>query len=205
MNRTNLNSAALNTSGIDSTIRVLVNAYAYALASVQARVHRGAVTHAEARAEIEARATALVRSKIDVVAQAQQTMLARVLRRATMIVEGIATLGVVPSAVRVAVELVAAASIAAVGRVIRRQPVSLSDVASASVIARRLVMQPSEIAGQATVDVLARALRIAPTVTTGRADVVIDTSIVRRVQFDEPAIESQTFVVPFETNVFYVS
>jgi hypothetical protein len=204
MNSSGLNVAPLNGSYIDPTVRVIVHAYAYAMAAVKPRVIRRVVTHAQARAEIEAQVFGVIRARIDAVVRGIVDARGRAVARAQVAARGVADIALESPVVRVVVSMAAAAVITHTARAVRRSPVVSASLATGTTKGRALVRRPVAMTASAQVVARLRALCRAPLNVQARADVHIDTSVIKRVRFDEPAVEAQTFIVQFENNVFLV-
>lgn len=204
MNTHGFNEAAINETFVDVVVRVLTAATSYALVAVTPRVFRRSVQSAGARAPMALAPRTLARAALVAPVSAQLTPVARVVRFAGTLVRGLATVSVLPPAIQVVVSCTTAAVIALRGRRVAAEPID-------SVVAAGVVARSSAITGTAVrVEPLA-VLSVKPVLLVcslaqllARASIDATPNSVKRVQFDEYAIEAQTFVVRYEDNVFYV-
>lgn len=204
MNRSRFNSVALNAAPRDVAVRVLVDAIAYASVAVKPRAVRVAVVGALASADVQARVAGLVGVAAQVTARAVAAGAGYVVARAVLALQGRAEMVVRTPAVRSLVHATAGAVIALSAGTVRRSQHQAVARASADIAPRALVRGMAAGLARAEAVALLRRLRTAPVVVLGEAQIYVQGGVVKRVQFDEPAVDAQTFMVAFTDNVFYV-
>ena len=204
MNTHGFNEAAINETFVDVVVRVLTAATSHALVAVTPRVFRLAVQSAAARAPIALAPRTLARAALVAQVSAQLTPVARAVRFAQALVRGLATVSVLPPAIQVVVSCTTAAVIALRGRRVAAEPID-------SVVAAGVAARSAAITGAAVRVEPLVVLSVTPVLLVrslaqllSRASIDATPNSVKRVQFDEYAIEAQTFVVRYEDNVFYV-
>lgn len=204
MNTHGFNEAAINETFVDVVVRVLTTATSYALAAVTPRVFRRSVQSAAARAPVSLAPRTLTRAALPVSVSAQLTPVARVVRFAQALVHGFATVSVLPPAIQVVVNCSAATVIALRGRSLAAEPIE-------SVVAAGVTARSAAITGNTVLVEPLAVLSVTPVLLArglaqliARATIDATPSSVKRVQFDEYAVDEQTFVVQFEDNVFFV-
>ena len=204
MNTHGFNEAAINETFVDVVVRVLTAATSYALVAVTPRVLRRTVQSAAARAPIALAPRTLARAALVAQVSAQLTPVARAVRFAQALVRGLATVSVLPPAIQVVVSCTTAAVIALRGRRVAAEPID-------SVVAAGVAARSAAITGAAVRVEPLVVLSVTPVLLVrslaqllSRASIDATPNSVKRVQFDEYAIEAQTFVVRYEDNVFYV-
>ena len=204
MNTHGFNEAAINETFVDVVVRVLTAAVSYALVAVTPRVFRRAVQSAAARAPIALAPRTLARGALVAQVSARLTPVARVVRFAQALVHGLANVSVLPPAIQVVVSCTAAAVIALRGRRVAAEPID-------SVVAAGVAARSAAITGAAVRVEPLVVLSVTPVLLVrslaqllSRASIDATPNSIKRVQFDEYAIEAQTFVVRHEDNVFYV-
>lgn len=204
MNTHGINEAAINESATDVTVRALLVVRAYALAVVSGRVfRRGAVT-AQAASGVQVVARANRSSAAVTQARGDVSVVARVLARSSEVAQAIAQITIVRPVVRVFVACYARATSLVVGRVARASQTSSTGIADVQATASRITAAAVSATGTAQIGVISRAALRAPLTLVATADIDANPNTVKRVQFDEYAVDAQTFVVPFEDNVFFV-
>jgi hypothetical protein len=204
MNTHGFNEAAINETFVDVVVRVLTAATSYALVAVTPRVLRRTVQSAAARASMALASRTLARAALVAQVSAQLTPVARAVRFAQALVRGLATVSVLPPAIQVVVSCTTAAVIALRGRRVAAEPID-------SVVAAGVAARSAAITGAAVRVEPLVVLSVTPVLLVrslaqllSRASIDATPNSVKRVQFDEYAIEAQTFVVRYEGNVFYV-
>ena len=204
MNTHGFNEAAINETFVDVVVRVLTAATSYALLAVTPRVLRRTVQSAAARASMALASRTLARAALVAQVSAQLTPVARAVRFAQALVRGLATVSVLPPAIQVVVSCTTAAVIALRGRRVAAEPID-------SVVAAGVAARSAAITGAAVRVEPLVVLSVTPVLLVrslaqllSRASIDATPNSVKRVQFDEYAIEAQTFVVRYEDNVFYV-
>lgn len=204
MNTHGINEAAINESATDVTVRALLVVRAYALAVVSGRVfRRGAVT-AQAASDVQVVARANRSSAAVTQARGDVSIVARVLARSSEVAQAIAQITLVRPVVQVFVACYARATSLVVGRVARASQTSSTGVADVQATASRITAAAVSATGTAQIIAAPRVALRAPLSLVATADIDANPNTVKRVQFDEYAVDAQTFVVPFEDNVFFV-
>lgn len=204
MNTHGINGAAINESATDVTVRALLVVRAYALAVVSGRAfRRGAVTaQATSDAQVVARANRSSAAVTQV--RGDVSIVARVLARSSEVAQAIAQITIVRPVVRVFVAFYARATSLVVGRVARASQTSSTGVAAVQATASRIAAAAVSADGTAQISAAPRVALRAPLSLAATADIDANPNTIKLVQFDEYAVDAQTFVVPFEDNVFFV-
>lgn len=204
MNTHGLNEAAINESTRDSTVRVLTNAFAYALTAVTPHVLRCAivVTTTTAQVGVLGRILQRVEFATTAVAEIYNTARAKVFESVAIVAK--AQLAIVKPALQVRLYASAAAQMLIVSRL--KATAATNGEARADIYSRAaaLLTTPVKFSTIALVENTPRALIRASVLSQPRAGIDTRTGVVKRVQFDEYAVEAQTYVVGFENNIFYV-
>ena len=204
MNTHGINEAAINESAKDVTVRVLLVVRAYALAVVSGRVFRRGVVTAQAASDVQAVARANRSSATVTQARGDVSIVARVLARSSEVAQAIAQITLVRPAVQVFVACYARATSLVVGRVARASQIFSRGTAVAKATASRITAASVSSKAAVQISAISRAALRAPVSLAATADIDANPNTVKRVQFDEYAVDAQTFVVPFEDNVFFV-
>lgn len=204
MNTHGINGAAINESATDVTVRVLLVVRAYALAAVSGRVFRRSAVSAQAELDAQAAARVVKSSSTVTQASADTSIVARVLTRSSEVARAIAQITIVRPVVQVFVACYARATSLVVGRVARASQTSSTGVAHVRAAASRRAVAAVSAKVAAQISAAPRAALRAPVSLAATADIDANPNTVKRVQFDEYAVDAQTFVVPFEDNVFFV-
>lgn len=205
MNSSSFNSTALNASTLDVTVRVILQAYAYAMSAVKARVFRRNHVSSEQEANALVVSRKLAGGKVQQVVEANVESILRGFVRLAAGTSAFAEVVIVRPLVRTIVTAVAATSIGITGRKLARNELEVSTNSVFSGTGRIIFRHVVSSEASAQINAVAKALWKQQVLLVANAQVEVDTQIVKRVQFDEPAIDTQTFIVPFENNVFYVS
>lgn len=204
MNTHGINEAAINESATDVTVRVLLVVRAYALAVVSGRVFRRSAVSAQAESDAQTAARVVKSSSTVMQARADASIVARILARSAEVAQAIAQITLVRPVVQVFVACYARATSLVVGRVARASQISSTGTADAMATASRITAASVSINAAVQISAISRAALRAPVSLAATADIDANPNTVKRVQFDEYAVDAQTFVVPFEDNVFFV-
>lgn len=204
MNSAPMNGAAINAGITDSTVRIVVVAAAYAIGQAWPRVLRRSATDVQVKAVIEARVLGVKTAPVVVQALAVGDVLGRAVIRAVSAVHAQAQLLVLRPAVRTMLALTTLAVIDTFSRAAVRATVGVSGLVGLTATGRAARRQSHSVTAQADVSGYLRVAVRYGVQLEARADAAIDARVVKRVQFDEPAVEAQTFIVAFTGNVFYV-
>lgn len=204
MNDANLNAVAVNDGPLDVLVRAFVNARAYAMTAVLGRVIRVSKVGAEPEARVTTVPRVLWAAKVGAVCRAAIDATANAFIRSVVGLGAAAQIEVVRPASRFFVNIAAAAGISVSAKLLARSPVVTTATYDVSALGSKLTGQVIEAEGRAQTGLQLKVLLRNPVAVTAIADIDTNPNTVKRVQFDEYAIESQTFVVRFENNVFYV-
>lgn len=204
MNTHGLNEAAINEIARDSTVRVLTNAFAYALTAVTPRVLRRTLVATTTTAQVGVVGRLLQRVAFATTAAAEiyNTARAKVFESVGIVAQ--VQLAIVKPALQVRLSASAAAQMLIVSRL--KVTATTTGEARADIYSRGSVLSsaPVEFSTIAQVENTPRALIRSSVLSQPRVGIDTRTGVVKRVQFDEYAVEAQTYVVGFENNIFYV-
>lgn len=204
MNTHGVNEAAINETYLDVTVRVAVNVLAYALTAVKPRALRRAALESTAKAQPNVTARAKLVVAVGASAAALVASVPRAIHGAVVPAFASAVATVLRPAVQIAIAAAAAAQILVVARRVQRTPLEAAGLAQAGVNAVRRTGDVVTALTAAQIQALLTA-KVSTTVdVVALADIDASPGTVKRVQFDEYAVDAQTFVVRFSDNVFYV-
>lgn len=162
-----------------------------ALATVAVRMPAvGGQVRSTPRAKIDHEPRVELRAPVKLVVRAKVTAVPRLMRRGPVASTGQAKIGV-----RVTV----------IPLMYVRRPVKLVARALLQTLPRVYARLSVQTQGQALVHTTARVLVRSPVHCMASALAVVDTSIFKRLPFDEPAPDSRVFYVPAGTTTFYVT
>ena len=204
MNTHGVNEAAINETYLDVTVRVAVNVLAYALTAVKPRALRRAALESTAKAQPTVTARAKLAAAVGASAAAFVAAVPRAIHGAAVPAFASAVATVLRPAVRIAIAAAASAQILVVARRVQRTPLEAAGLAQAGVNAVRRTGDVVTAMTAAQIQALLTAKVISTVDVIALADIDASPGTVKRVQFDEDAVDAQTYVVPFEDNVFFV-
>ena len=204
MNTHGINEAAINETRLDVTVRVAVNVLAYALTAVEPRALRRAALESTAKAQPTVTARAKLAAAVGASAAALVAAVPRAIHSAVVPALASAVATVLRQAVQIAIAAAAAAQILVVARRVQRMPLEAAGLAQAGVNAVRRTGDVVTAPTAAQIQALLTAKVNSAVDVIAVADIDASPGTVKRVQFDEYAVDAQTFVVRFSDNIFYV-
>lgn len=204
MNTHDLNGAAINETFVDSSVRSFTSVVAYALIAASPRALRRATPNIAARGDVGVRGRLVAHAQTAVTVAAALTLRVRAAVGVPSSVVGVAAVTLLRPAVRVLLAATAAAQVSLVARRLAATPVGAQP--RADVAGHGAVLRGATVDAPATALVATKPRVAVRDLTVAVGSVTIDTraDVVKRVQFDEYAVEAQTYVVRFEDNIFYV-
>jgi hypothetical protein len=204
MNTHGINEAAINETRLDVTVRVAVNVLAYALTAVKPRALCRTALDSTAKAQPAVTARTKLVAAVGASAAALVAAVPRAIHSAVVPALASAAATVLRPAVQIAIAAAAAAQILVVARRVQRTPLGAAGLAQAGVNAVRRTGDVVTAMTAAQIQALLTA-KVSFTVDViALADIDASPGTVKRVQFDEYAVDAQTLVVRFSDNVFYV-
>ena len=224
MNLSGFNTAAINSFTPDVTVRSAVYGSAYAIGGVSGRVRARSIVSHSATASGNVIARKATRHTSGFMVQAIRSGNDTVARRAPVSGQALAQAIIESNKVLLRVNGFAAAAAVVIARAIRRNPIAAYGTAQAVLTSHKLARNAVACAALAQATPVGRKLARSLLQASAVAQAVITPRAARRsvvdVQaisigyvganstvlypYDEPALEENTFYVPFENNTFYV-